>query len=171
MIGLLVLLAPVVSAAQAAKPECSPVGTWYGGGDGTIKYIAVVTPLTGNRFQVIFHGATDATAIGFPVNTITPGEFRKEKQGEWDYVGTAMMLMGTSTSMPPASNPDIWVVRYRVRLEACDTLKVQHDLFGGYHWDSPSKPLIDLPDYLIAPTPIDETYTRLPIDCPACTVP
>jgi hypothetical protein len=145
------------------------VGTWYGGGDSTVKYVAVITPLRGGRFQLVFHGAYDMTLLGFPVMTIVPGEFKREQYGEWDYVGTAVGLAGTSASMPPSTLPNILAVRYRARLEGCDTLLVQHDFFGGYLWGR--RPLIDPPDYFPAPTPIDETYRRLPLAWPACPIP
>jgi hypothetical protein len=169
VIALLLVLFSQVARAQAPAPGCSPVGTWYGGGDGTIKYIAVVTPIARGRFQLIFHGAYDMTLLGFPVTTLVPGEFRREKHGEWDYVGTAVGLAGTSASMPPATLPHLLAVRYRARLDGCNKLLIQHDFFGGYLWGA--RPLIDPPAYVPAATPIDETYQRLSSDCPACQVP
>lgn len=153
-------VASLETGGEGGRP-CTPAGAWYGGSDGTIKYVAAITPMGDDRFLLTFDGAFDMSAAGFPVTTIMPGEFRKQRRGHWQYAGTALGLASTSTTLPPAEPPFVLVVRYRLRLEDCDTLKMQHDFFGAYPWGS--RPLVDPPLFEPAPTPIDETYTRLPI--------
>jgi hypothetical protein len=157
------------SLAQAqGRAKCSPVGTWYGGSEGTAKYIASITPIDENRFNIVWSGAFSLAQLGFPVATLIPGEFKQERHGQWDYEGTAGGFGETSDAFPPAAYPDLWVVHYRIQLEGCNTMIVRHDFFGGYTWASNKTPFVDQPDYPVAPTPIVETYKRLPGKCPIC---
>lgn len=167
-VTLSVALLSVASSAQSVGKGCSPAGTWYGGGKATAKYLGLATAVNSHHFKMVFHGAYDLTGLGFPVKTIWSGDFKKRKDGDWEYAGAALSLVNASNAFPPAGNPDIWVVHYKVRLEGCDQLLFEHDFFGGYRWDSGKSPLVDPPDYVVVPPPINETYHRLPVDCPAC---
>ena len=167
MFAMASLLASPLAEAQG-RAQCSPAGTWYGGSEGTAKYIASITPLAENRFNIVWSAGFSVAQLGFPVMTLIPGEFQQKRHGQWEYEGTAAGFGEKSNAFPPATYPDLWVVHYRVRVEGCNIMIVQHDLFGGYTWASNKTPFVDQPDYPVAPTPIVETYKRLPGKCPIC---
>jgi hypothetical protein len=170
--AMAMLIAPASSFAEGPqlKTQCSPVGNWYGGSEGTAKYIASITPIDGSHFNIIWHGAYSLAKAQppIPVLTIIPGQFTAQRHGKWEFEGTAGGYSNTSDAFPPATYPDLTVVHYRVRFEGCNTMIVQHDFFGAYTWASHRTPFVDQPDYTVAPVPIVETYKRLPTKCPIC---
>ena len=149
--------------------SCSPAGAWYGGSEGTVKYLGSITPIDGSTYTLLFDGAYSTKDIGFPVKTIFAGTFKAQKYGEYLFEGSGGGLANPSDAMPPKTGPAILVVHFRMRFEDCNTLKFDYDFFGGYFMGNGKVPFVDVPDFFPAPVPIHETYKRLPINCPLCT--
>jgi len=164
----LLLMATTVMVAQDDSTQalnksdklksCSPVGTWYGGSGA--KYLLTVFPNGGDRFIVYSDPAFNMQALA-PVSTKWNG-WLKRKGGHLE--GAAMGIIIYDTSFPPdLSNLQIWAIQQTVEFkDNCDTMVNNITFFGGYYWNSNKVPLVDSPDFNVAPTPIVEVYHRFP---------
>jgi hypothetical protein len=153
-------------STQGFGNKCTPAGTWWGGSDNLpvhagFKYLMTIVPSRAGRFSVLFNGAYTMHDIGFPVETQWTGELVK-KSG--NYKLYLIRLVNADASFPPQQLPLIQAVTADVKFVDCDTISVVFDFFGIYFWDSGSVPFVDPPDAPGPPTPIYETYKRMPTD-------
>ena len=151
-------------STQGFGNKCTPAGTWWGGSDNLpdhagFKYLMTIIPSRAGRFSAIFNGAYSMNDIGFPVETQWTGELVKKRGG---YELFLIRLVNIDASFPPQALPLIQAVRADVELVDCNTISVVFDFFGIYFWDSGSVPFVDPPDAPGPPTPIFETYKRMP---------
>lgn len=167
VVSIVFLVAAIPCLGQGFGNECTLAGTWYGGSEGTSKYVATIVPTRANHYSAVFDGAYSMAPLGFPVKTIWSSQFVKQNKGEYEYKGTAIGLLNRSAEFPPTGPPEIGAVRFHAKLDGCDTLKMVYDFFGGYFWGD-KVPFRDPPDYIVAPTPFEETYRRVPTVCPVC---
>jgi hypothetical protein len=165
----IVLIAVMPYSAQDISTQgfgnrSTPAGTWWGGSDNLpahagFKYLMTIVPSRAGRFSVLFNGAYTMHDIGFPVETQWTGELVKKSGSYKLYL---MRLVNSDASFPPQELPVIQAVTADVEFVDRDTLSVVFDFFGVYFWDSGSVPFVDPPDAPGPPTPIYETYKRMP---------
>jgi hypothetical protein len=151
--------------AQGFEHECTPTGTWFGGGETSAKYLLTIIPIRPGHYLLRYdEGFTPA----IPKLSEWSGEL---VQGRDDaYLGHAIALANTS-NVPPnqgGPNPQIWAVREHVRLTDCNTLEAEIDFYGVYVWGK--SPFLDTPDGSRLPPggTIKETYQRMARHCPVC---
>ncbi len=146
--------------------SCSPMGTWYGGGD--YKYVITILPATGNRFPMTSEGVYSQAAFGYTAWTSWTGELVKLSHGL--YVAQEISMYTTSPEMqPPSNSVELDAVRGWMEFIDCNTVKFSYDFFGAY-FDLNKIPFVDPVDLnYLPPGGITETYRRMPGKCPACT--
>ncbi len=161
----LVLAAMLPGLAQGFGYECSPAGTWYGGGSGPAKYLLTIT-------QTYFGHYTYSYDEGFTPAVPKLSEYSGElvRVGFNTYVGRAIALANMSSAPPNAGGipPQIWAIRETGRLTDCNTMEFDIDFFGVYQWGR--IPFVDQPDASKLPVEgvIHETYTRMARKCAVC---
>lgn len=170
IIAAILIIATPYSAqgisTQGFGNECTPAGTWWGGSDNLpdhagFKYLMTIVPSRAGNFSVLFNGAYSMNDAGFPVETQWSGELVK-KRG--NYKLFLIRLVNTDATFPPQQLPLIQAVTADLEFTDCDTISVVFDFFGIYFWDSGSVPFVDPPDAPGPPTPIYETYKRMPTE-------
>ena len=165
-----------VSAAQGFGNDCTPAGTWYGGGDDyyvngqlfhSPKYLMTIVPIRAGRFS--FRGDEGFTPN--PAAAKKLSEFSGEliKQPDGSYKGYALALANPSDVPPPLGGPDpnVAAVRETARMTACDTLEFEIDFNAIYAWGK--IPFVDNP--MVSRGPASETYHRMPTKCEVCSPP
>ncbi len=157
----------IVPAFAQNLSSCSIVGTWYGGSE--YKYLITYTPINGGRFSISGTADFSWEPFGFKVATSFQGELDKLSDGR--YLGQIIQLYTTSSDVPPPENSD-GLNAARLWLEFtgdCNHMTQTIDFFAAY-FDLNKLPFVDLPDYYYLPPggKIIETYTRMPMTCPAC---
>lgn len=162
------LIVPSIAQVSPSCASCSPVGTWYGGGD--YKYIITITPIGGSRFTITSEAAYSQAAFGYTGWTSWSGELVKTKNGH--YVAQEISMYTTSPAMqPPPNSLELDAVRGWMEFINCDNIKFSYDFFGAY-FDLGKVPFVDSPDLnYLPPGGITETYSRMPGRCPACALP
>jgi hypothetical protein len=154
------------SFADGLGDRCTPVGTWYGGAEGSAKWLLTVVPTRPGHYSMVFdEGFTPAIAKLSPFS----GELVRLSDGR--YKGNAIALANTSATPPPLGgpNPAIWAIREFGALTDCDTLEFVIDFYGIYNWGR--TPFLDPPDGSRLPPEgfVKEVYVRMPRRCLACT--
>jgi hypothetical protein len=161
----LVLAAAVLAASipcfgQEERAEiselCFPGGTWWGGSEG-FKYLLTIVPIRAGLYSVNFQAAYSVEGLGFPVETEWNGEMKRKRHG---YKIWAISLVNTDAGFPPGQLPIIQAVRGTIEFDDCDTLTLTWNFFKVYFWGH--VPFVDPPDAPGPPTPILETYSRMP---------
>lgn len=144
---------------------CSPIGTWYGGGD--YKYVLTIAPNGNGTFAMRGEGAFDNAALGYKGWTSFSSQFLKLKDGR--YLGHGIGMFTTSSELPPPLNSvELDGIRAWMEFSDCDNIKVKYDFFGAY-FDLTKIPFVDPPDLsYLPPGGILETYHRMPTKCDAC---
>ncbi len=155
----------VFSVAQNSA-SCSPVGTWYGGGD--VKYLATITPITGDRFSAKFELVATPQTVGLSAWTSWSGEFSKAAAGR--YVVQYVSMYTNSTAFPPPGDSyELDAVHGSMAFSDCDNITITYDFYGVY-FDLSNIPFVDQPAFggdIPAPGLV-ETYRRVPNSCPVC---
>jgi len=156
---------PSLAQELQSRNNCSPVGTWYGGGD--YKYIITIAPTTGDRFAIKSEAVYSQAAWGYTAWTSWSGELVKLNNGR--YVAQEISMYTTSSlTQPPANAFELDAVRGWMEFIGCSTIKFSYDFFGAY-FDLNKVPFVDPPDFnYLPPGGISETYSRMPTKCPAC---
>lgn len=156
----------IPSLAQNSN-SCSPTGTWYGGSD--YKYLVTITPITGQRFAIRYEAVYSNAAFGYAAWTSWSGELVRVKNKR--YVAQAISMYTTSPDLqPPPNSFELDGVRGWAEFTGCDNLKFDYDFYGAY-FDLNKIPFVDPPDLnYLPPGGIIETYRRMPITCPACSL-
>lgn len=166
---LLVCCFVFVNLCSFAKdPDyCSPVGTWYGGGD--YKYMLTITPITEDRFAMRGEGVYDNAAFGYAAWTSFSSQLVKMKDGR--YVAQGIGMYTTSHDIqPPAASFELDAVRGWMKFTDCNNITFSYDFFAGY-FDLNKVPFIDPPDVsYLPPGGVKESYHRMPITCKACDI-
>ncbi len=165
--ALLIAAAMLVPAAvaQGFGKECTIAGTWYGGSE--VKYLATITPITGERFSARFELVASLQYIPYSAWTSWSGEFRKAQVG---YVGQSVSMYTTSPAFPPSGDSyEVDAVRSSLEFIDCDNITITYDFYGIY-LDLNKVPFVDQPDLggdIPAPGMV-ESYHRVPNTCPIC---
>lgn len=151
---------------QQNHKNCSPVGTWYGGGD--YKYVITITPATGDRFPMSSEGVYSQAAFGYTAWTSWRGELTR--LGDGRYVAHEISMYTSSPEIqPPANSIELDAVRGWMTFIDCQNIQFTYDLFGAY-FDLNKVPFVDPIDFsYLPPGGITETYRRMPTKCPACS--
>lgn len=166
---LLVICCALLSAFGFAQmpPGCSPAGTWYGGSD--VKYLVTVTPVTGERFTIRADPAFDIPDLGYKAFTSWSGQLVRLSANR--YVGQYISLYSTSSDVPPPpESMEMDGVRGYVSFTGCDNMRIAYDRYLIY-FDLNKIVFVDPPDVDIDITGLVETYQRMPMNCPACSLP
>ena len=166
------VLLVIPSVAQGTQnpqnpKNCSPIGTWYGGGD--YKYIIVVTPITEDTFALRSEGDYSQAAFGYTAWTGWSGQLTRLKNGQ--YVAQEISFYTTSPEMqPPLNTLEMDAVRGWMQFVNCNKIKFNYDFFAAY-FDVSKVPFVATPDLnYLPPGGISETYRRMPLRCPACSL-
>jgi hypothetical protein len=159
------LVIPSMAQIPQNHYNCSPSGTWYGGGD--FKYVITITPLGGDRFAMRGEGAYSQAAWGYTGWTSFSSELIRLKDGRYVSYGIAMYT--TSPEMQPPSNSiELDGVRGWLEFTDCNNVRASYDFYAAY-FDLNKIPFVDPPDVnYLPPGGISETYHRMPTKCPAC---
>ena len=164
---LLILSCALLTVSSFAQdtPACSPAGTWYGGGD--YHYILTITPNADGSFAVRGEGAYSVAALGYTAGTSFSSQMRRVTT-QW-YVGMGSGLYTTSSDpLPPPESIELDAVRGWTVMTDCNHLRVYYDFFAAY-FDLGKVPFVDPPDLnYVPPGGIQETYRRIPDECPIC---
>lgn len=152
------------SAARSGGP-CSPAGTWRGGSsldpagdpydDLGVRYVLTVVPIEDGRFSVLWEGSY-VTPPGYARMTQYSGELVRKSDGQYECIG--MAYFNTSSTFPPDSLPQVWVIHGYMEELDCDKVKFTWDTFNVYDWHS--EPFVDAPLFQPAELPIVEIYKR-----------
>ena len=150
------------------SPACSLAGTWYGGSD--YKYISTITPITGETFAITSDPVFDNASFGYKAWTSWSGKIIRTIARR--YVTQVIGMFTTSSELPPPVNSyEMDGARAWVEFIDCDNLQFSYDFFGAY-FDLNKVPFVDPPDLnYLPPGGIVETYHRMPVTCPACSLP
>ncbi len=154
-----------ISCLAQSPAACSPVGTWYGGGD--VKYLATITPITGERFSARFEVVAPLQSVDYAAWTSWSGEFSKAKAGH--YVVQYISMYTNSFAFPPLDSYEVDAVHGSMEFIDCNSINITYDFYGLY-FDLNKVPFVDQPDSggdIPAPG-IVETYRRVPNTCPIC---
>ena len=163
---LLVILTLVVTTAWASGTgPCSPAGTWRGGSsydpagdpydDLGVRYVMTIVPIERGRFSVLWEGSY-VIPPDYARMTQYSGELVKQSDGRYECIG--MAYFNTSTTFPPDSLPQVWVIHGYMEELDCNTVKCTYDTFNVYDWHS--EPYVDPPLFQPAEVPIVEIYKR-----------
>ncbi len=175
MFVVVVLFAALIPClAQGFGNECTPAGTWYGGGaDPSLtihspKYLLTIVPSRAGRYSIrADEGFSTNPAVVAKLSEFS-GELIKQEDGT--YRAYALALANSSSVPPPMGglDPQIWAIREHVTLTDCNTLQFEIDFFAVYAWGH--TPFLDTPDgYRLPPgTVAIETYKRMATSCPVC---
>jgi hypothetical protein len=164
---LLCLVLMSVYSFASSPPACSPVGTWYGGGD--YKYVLTITPVARERFAMHGEVAADQSALGYAAWTTFSSQVIRTKNGR--FVAQGIALFTTSHDIvPPPESIELDAIRGWMEFADCDNIRVSYDFFAAY-FDPTKVPFIDPPDLsYLPPGGISETYHRMPTSCAVCDV-
>jgi hypothetical protein len=156
-----------ISSFAQSLPACSPTGTWYGGSD--YKYISTITPITGQTFAITSDPVFDNASFGYKAWTPWSGELIRISAKR--YVTQVVGMFTNSSELPPPANSyELDAARAWVEFTDCDHLQFSYDFFGAY-FDLNKVPFVDPPDLnYLPPGGIVETYQRMPMTCPACSL-
>ncbi len=145
---------------------CSPVGTWYGGAD--VKYLATITPITGETFSARFELVAPLQSVGYSAWTSWSGQFSRATARR--YVVQYVSMYTTSSAFPPLENSyELDAVHGSMEFDGCDKFAITYDFYGIY-FDLNKVPFVAQPDLggdIPAPG-IVETYHRVPNTCTVC---
>ncbi len=166
VIGLAVLAGGcATNSASNTDESCTPAGTWRGGSaydpDGDpyedlgVRYVCSIVPIGNGRFSAIWEGSY-VTPPDYARMTQYCGEIVRKSDG--GYEGIGMAYFNTSSTFPPESLPEVWVIHGDLEMPDCDTLKFTWDTFAAFDWQS--EPFVDDPLFEPVPTPIIEVYKR-----------
>lgn len=161
--GLLVV--PGLAQNPQNHKSCSPVGTWYGGGD--YKYVITIAPVTGNTFTITSEGVYSQAAFGYTAWTSWSGQLLSLKDGR--YLAHEVSMYTTSPEIqPPTNSIELDAVRGWMTFIDCANIQFSYDFFGAY-FDLNKVPFVDPVDLsYLPPGGLIETYHRMPTKCPAC---
>jgi hypothetical protein len=144
---------------------CTPAGTWRGGSsydtagdpydDLGVRYLLTMVPIGRNRFTALWEGSY-VTPPGYTRMTQYSGELVKDGDGTYDCIG--MAYFSSSSTFPPDSLPQVWVIHGKMEVVDCNTVRFTWDTFNVYDWHS--QPFVDDPLLQPAATPIVEVYKR-----------
>ena len=162
---LIMVCALLAMPSLAQTPACSPLGTWYGGGD--YKYIITITANGNGTFAMRGESAYSLAAFGYTAGTSISSQLRSV--GPRKYVGYGIGIFTTSPDLqPPQDSYELDAIRGWAELTDCNNLAFNYDFYGAY-FDLSKVPFIDPPDVnYLPPGGIQETYRRMPTKCPAC---
>lgn len=163
------LMAMPAFAQSVPNPNaCSPVGTWYGGGD--YKYMITISPTVGGSFAITSEAVYSNVAWGYAAWTSWSGQLINVSLRR--YVAQEISMYTTSTApQPPPDSFEVDGVRGWMEFVDCDNIKFSYDFFGAY-FDMNKVPFVDPPDVsYLPPGGIVETYRRMTNTCPACSLP
>ena len=163
---LILLFVTIIPCVAQDFGQCSPTGTWYGGGDTSAKYLLTVTPIRPGLYVLRYDEGFTAA-----IPKLSEWSGRLVRVGENSYLGHAIAMANASSVPPNQGGPDpmVWAVREHIRLTDCNMLEAEIDFYGVYAWGK--APFVDSPDgSRLPPTGvIKETYRRMADDCPVCT--
>jgi hypothetical protein len=164
MLGIVCAMLAVAGVAQNTA-ACSPVGTWYGGGD--YRYILTITPNHDGSFSMRGDGAYSFAAFGYAAGTSFSNQL--VRVGPRLYVSQGIALFTTSYDpVPPPDSYEIDAIRGWAVMTDCDHIWFRYDFFAAY-FDLNKVPFVDQPDMnYLPPGGIQESYRRMPGNCPAC---
>ncbi len=147
-------------------PNCSPVGTWYGGSD--TKYLLTIIPITGERFAVRAEVVMDIASVGDPAWTSWSGQFIRVASNH--YVGQYISMYSTSIEVPPPPESyELDGVRGHLSFTDCDHVKINYEKYLIY-FDLTKVVFVDAPDLMFDISDLVENYTRMPMTCPVCAM-
>lgn len=163
---LVFVLASILGASSLMHARtCSPEGTWYGGAEGTSKYLFTIVPLSGNTYSVRAEGAYTLDGFGVVRETTYHGKMVKVGARSYRYRLMELLVWG-DTGVPPADGAlEIDVTEGILQFQGCNEATYSIYLFAYYlGWGK--EPFVDPPDgYLLPPgLTIDGTMRRLAMD-------